>query len=143
MTFEFAAFKVPEEPLLVTAHQTLVFIDRAARRPSRSPTTTGSRSGRLTPTTSSARRSPSSPRATTARGRASSSSRETSSSLGPQAGSPSRTSASTVPVVWRETRVAELAADGDDRNREPRSRLADIADLCLVGWDTSGEEWEP
>jgi acyl-CoA thioester hydrolase len=33
MTFEFAAYKVPEEMLLVTAHQTLVFIDPAARRP--------------------------------------------------------------------------------------------------------------
>ena len=33
MTFEFAAFKMPEETLLVTAHQTLVFIDRATRRP--------------------------------------------------------------------------------------------------------------
>jgi acyl-CoA thioesterase FadM len=33
MTFEFAAFKVPEETLLVTAHQTLVYIDPAARRP--------------------------------------------------------------------------------------------------------------
>ena len=33
MTFEFAAFKVPEETLLVTAHQTLVFIDRATRQP--------------------------------------------------------------------------------------------------------------
>jgi acyl-CoA thioester hydrolase len=33
MTFEFAAFKVPDGTLLVTAHQTLVFIDRDARRP--------------------------------------------------------------------------------------------------------------
>jgi acyl-CoA thioester hydrolase len=33
MTFEFAAFKVPEGTLLVTAHQTLVFIDRGTRRP--------------------------------------------------------------------------------------------------------------
>jgi acyl-CoA thioester hydrolase len=33
MTYEFAAFKVPEEMLLVTAHQTLVFIDRDMRRP--------------------------------------------------------------------------------------------------------------
>ena len=33
MTFEFAAFKMPENTLLVTAHQTLVFIDRATRRP--------------------------------------------------------------------------------------------------------------
>ena len=33
MTFEFVTFKVPEETLLVTAHQTLVFIDPAIRRP--------------------------------------------------------------------------------------------------------------
>ncbi len=33
MTFEFAAFKMPEDLLLVTAHQTLVFIDPQARRP--------------------------------------------------------------------------------------------------------------
>lgn len=33
MTFDLAAFKVPEETLLVTAHQTLVYIDRASRRP--------------------------------------------------------------------------------------------------------------
>ena len=33
MTFEFVTFKVPEKTLLVTAHQTLVFIDRATRRP--------------------------------------------------------------------------------------------------------------
>lgn len=33
MTYEFAAYKVPEQTLLVTAHQTLVFIDRDTRRP--------------------------------------------------------------------------------------------------------------
>ncbi len=33
VTFEFAAFNVPEGALLVTAHQTLVFIDRESRRP--------------------------------------------------------------------------------------------------------------
>jgi acyl-CoA thioester hydrolase len=33
MTYEFAAFKAPEGTLLVTAHQTLVFIDRETRRP--------------------------------------------------------------------------------------------------------------
>jgi acyl-CoA thioester hydrolase len=33
MTYEFAAYKTPEETLLVTAHQTLVFIDRETRRP--------------------------------------------------------------------------------------------------------------
>jgi acyl-CoA thioester hydrolase len=33
MTYEFAAYKAPEDTLLVTAHQTLVFIDRGTRRP--------------------------------------------------------------------------------------------------------------
>jgi len=33
MTYEFAAFKVPEGTLLVTAHQALVFIDLETRRP--------------------------------------------------------------------------------------------------------------
>jgi acyl-CoA thioester hydrolase len=33
ITYEFAAYKVPEHTLLVTAHQTLVFIDRETRRP--------------------------------------------------------------------------------------------------------------
>jgi acyl-CoA thioester hydrolase len=33
VTFEFSAQKVPEDTLLVTAHQTLVYIDLAERRP--------------------------------------------------------------------------------------------------------------
>jgi acyl-CoA thioester hydrolase len=33
MTFELAAFNAPDGKLLVTAHQTLVFIDPIARRP--------------------------------------------------------------------------------------------------------------
>jgi acyl-CoA thioester hydrolase len=33
ITFELAAYDVPDGTLLVTAHQTLVFIDRATRRP--------------------------------------------------------------------------------------------------------------
>jgi acyl-CoA thioester hydrolase len=33
VTFEFAAHKVPDELLLVTAHQTLVYIDLTERRP--------------------------------------------------------------------------------------------------------------
>jgi acyl-CoA thioester hydrolase len=33
MTYEFAAFKAPDGTLLVTAHQTLVFIDLDKRRP--------------------------------------------------------------------------------------------------------------
>jgi acyl-CoA thioester hydrolase len=38
ITYEFAAFKVPEGTLLVTAHQTLVYIDRESRRPIPIPT---------------------------------------------------------------------------------------------------------
>jgi hypothetical protein len=63
--------------------------------------------------------------------------------LGPQAGSPKPERRTAVPVVWRDTRVAELAADGDVDPSHLESVAAEIADLCLVGWDTSGEEWEP
>jgi acyl-CoA thioester hydrolase len=32
VTFEFAAYKVPERELMVTAHQTLVYVDLAERK---------------------------------------------------------------------------------------------------------------
>ena len=63
--------------------------------------------------------------------------------LGPQAGDPEPERRTIVPVVWRDTRVAELAADGDVDAAQLELIAAEIADLCLVGWDTSGEEWEP
>ena len=63
--------------------------------------------------------------------------------LGPQAGRPEPGRRTAVPVVWRDTRVAELAADGDIDAEHLVTVAAQIADLCLVGWDTSGEEWEP
>jgi hypothetical protein len=63
--------------------------------------------------------------------------------LGPQAGEPDPERRVTVPVVWRDTRVAELAADGDIELHDLANVASEIADLCLVGWDTSGEEWEP
>jgi hypothetical protein len=63
--------------------------------------------------------------------------------LGPHAGRPEPDRRTTVPVVWRDTRVAELAADGNVESAELESLAAEIADLCLVGWDTSGEEWNP
>jgi hypothetical protein len=44
--------------------------------------------------------------------------------------------------VWRETRVAELAADGGVDRSELESVAAGVADLCLVGWDTGGEVWQ-
>ena len=63
--------------------------------------------------------------------------------LGPQAGEPDLERRTTVPVVWRDTHVAELAADGDVDEVQLQKVAAEIADLCLVGWDTSGEEWKP
>ena len=63
--------------------------------------------------------------------------------LGPQAGEAEPELRATVPVVWRDTRVAELAADGAVEVAHLASIATEIADLCLVGWDTSGEEWEP
>ena len=63
--------------------------------------------------------------------------------LGPHAGEPEPERRVTVPVVWRDTRVAELAADGAVDLARLTEVATEIADLCLVGWDTSGEEWEP
>jgi hypothetical protein len=62
--------------------------------------------------------------------------------LGPEAGTPDPERRTTVPVLWRDTRVAELAADGTVARRELETVAAEIADLCLVGWDTGGELWQ-
>jgi hypothetical protein len=62
--------------------------------------------------------------------------------LGPEAGTPDPERRRAVPVVWRETRVAELAADGNLDPSELETIAATIADLCLVGWDTGGADWE-
>jgi putative methionine-R-sulfoxide reductase with GAF domain len=62
--------------------------------------------------------------------------------LGPEAGAPDPARRTTVPVLWRETRVAELAADGQVERVELETVAGEIADLCLVGWDTGGEAWE-
>ena len=62
--------------------------------------------------------------------------------LGPEAGRQDPARRSTVPVLWRDTRVAELAADGEIDRAELETVAAGIADLCLVGWDTGGEVWQ-
>ena len=62
--------------------------------------------------------------------------------LGPEAGKPDPARRTSVPVTWRGTRVAELAADGDVNPSELETVASGIADLCLVGWDTGGETWE-
>jgi hypothetical protein len=62
--------------------------------------------------------------------------------LGPEAGSPEPERRTTIPVLWRGTRVAELAADGAVEGTELKAVADSIADLCLVGWDTGGEAWQ-
>jgi hypothetical protein len=62
--------------------------------------------------------------------------------LGPESGTPDRAQRTAVPVLWRDTRVAELAADGAVAATELEAVAARIADLCLVGWDTGGTVWE-
>ncbi len=62
--------------------------------------------------------------------------------LGPEAGTPDPERRRTVPVLWRDTRVAELAVDGEVPAAELQTVAARIADLCLVGWDTGGEVWQ-
>ena len=63
--------------------------------------------------------------------------------LGPEAGTADETRRVSVPVTWKGERVAELAADGDVQRERLEQIAAEIADLCLVGWDTGGEAWEP
>ena len=62
--------------------------------------------------------------------------------LGPEAGTPDPVRRTSVPVVWRDTRVAELAADGEVEPADLATVAEGIADLCLVGWDTGGEVWQ-
>ncbi len=63
--------------------------------------------------------------------------------LGPQAGEAEPDRRTAVAVVWRDTRVAELAADGNVEAAHLEAVAAEIAELCLVGWDIGGEEWTP
>ena len=63
--------------------------------------------------------------------------------LGPESGEPDEAHRTTVPVTWKGERVAELAADGDVDRAQLEQVAAEIADQCLVGWDTGGQAWEP
>jgi hypothetical protein len=67
---------------------------------------------------------------------------EDSLALGPEAGTPDPERRTSVAVVWRDTRVAELAVDGDIEPADLETVAERIADLCLVGWDTGGEVWQ-
>jgi hypothetical protein len=63
--------------------------------------------------------------------------------LGPEAGEPDEARRLSVPVTWKGDKVAELAVDGEADRARLEQVAAEIADLCLVGWDTGGEAWEP
>jgi len=63
--------------------------------------------------------------------------------LGPEAGDADDARRTAVPVTWRGERVAELAADGEVERAHLEQVATEIADQCLVGWDTGGEAWEP
>ena len=62
--------------------------------------------------------------------------------LGPEAGTPDLERRVGVPVTWRGERIADLVADGGVERAELERIAAEIADLCLVGWDTGGELWQ-
>jgi putative methionine-R-sulfoxide reductase with GAF domain len=63
--------------------------------------------------------------------------------LGPEAGEANEARRVAFPVTWKGEKVAELAVDGDVDAARLEQIAAAIADLCLVGWDTGGEAWEP
>ena len=63
--------------------------------------------------------------------------------LGPEAGQTDEARRTAVPVTWKGERVAELAVDGEVDRARLEQVAAEIADQCLVGWDTGGEAWEP
>ena len=47
-----------------------------------------------------------------------------------------------MPVVYAGARVAELSAENADQALLERI-APQIAEHCLVAWDTGGEVWEP
>jgi len=65
--------------------------------------------------------------------------------LGPEAGEQAPEVRTSISVSYRGSRVAELAVDGaapDDHAFLERVATL-VSELCLVGWDTGGEDWSP
>lgn len=63
--------------------------------------------------------------------------------LGPQSGTEDEARRTIVPVAWKGEKIAELAVDGEVQRERLEQVAAEIADLCLVAWDTGGAAWEP
>jgi hypothetical protein len=62
--------------------------------------------------------------------------------LGPEAGRAAAAARIELPVSFRGTKVATLAAEGCEDERLLAQVAALIAPYCLVGWDTGGIPWE-
>jgi acyl-CoA hydrolase len=139
MTYEFAAFKVPDGTLLVTAHQTLVFIDLDKRRPIPIPDAYRAVRCRLTPTTSAAGPVASSRRGSDCVWAGIFFVEGTSSCSGPRRARPTGAHASPSSGADRGRGARGRTARS---SRRARGRRRGIADLCLVGWDTGGELWQ-
>jgi hypothetical protein len=61
---------------------------------------------------------------------------------GPHVGEPEESARVELPIVFKGTRVAELAVDGcGDRAFLERVALI-ISPYCLVGWDLGGASWD-
>ena len=63
--------------------------------------------------------------------------------LGPTAGEPDEDSRVRVSISFQGSAVGELSVDGDAPLEDLDRVAALIAPLVLIGWDTSGEAWEP
>jgi hypothetical protein len=63
--------------------------------------------------------------------------------LGPEAGVQRSEARIQVPVEFQGDRVAELVADGCGDAAALAAVASQIAEWCLVGWDTGGVPWDP
>ena len=63
--------------------------------------------------------------------------------LGPEAGTADPDSRVAAPVSYRDSRVGELAVDGELELAVLEQVAARIGTHVLLGWDTGGETWEP
>lgn len=63
--------------------------------------------------------------------------------LGPEAGLDDPSRRVSVPVVYEDVVVGELAVDGDVDVRTLEEISSLLSTYVLLGWDTGGEAWEP
>ncbi len=168
VTYEFAAYRVPDDVLMVTAHQTAVYVDLATGQKcplpaefretiaefegddveslaTRSPPSRRSSSRAATSTTCCGGSSTALHEQRRLRlGRASSSSRRERWRSVPRPGRPTRPGASG--YRWSGRASRSRSSRSTARRPDDTESLERVAVLvsghCLVGWDTGGEPWE-